>query len=83
LLERENPMTDRQLFYRLVSAGTIAKTESEYKQTVVRLLGQMRLAGILPFDWIADNTRWMRKPRTYSSMEQMLRNCAKTYRRAV
>ena len=38
LLAEENPMTVRQVFYRLVSMRVIDKTEAEY-QTVVRLLG--------------------------------------------
>jgi hypothetical protein len=76
-------MTVRQLFYRLVSQGVIAKTEAEYKQTVIRLTGQMRLAGRIPFGWIADNTRWMRKPRTHSSLEEALEHTARTYRRSV
>jgi len=83
VLEGDNPMTVRQVFYQLVSRGVIAKTEAEYKQTVVRLLTTMRRAGELPFGWISDNTRWMRKPRSYSSMNDMLRFTAKTYRRAL
>src|SRR3954452_13666185 len=59
VLRQDQPMTVRQVFYRLVSAGAIAKTEAEYKTTVVRLLGEMRLDGQVPFGWIADNTRWM------------------------
>ena len=83
LLRDDNPMTIRQLFYRLVSLGTIAKTETEYKTTVIRLLGEMRRAGEVPFGWIADNTRWMRKPPTHSSLGGFLRRSAETYRRAV
>src|SRR5271157_4662294 len=64
----DRPMTVRQLFYRLVSQGVIAKTEAEYKSTVVRLVGEMRLDHSIPFSWIADNTRWMRKPDTYSGL---------------
>jgi hypothetical protein len=82
-LYRDHPMTVRQLFYRLVSNGTIAKTEAEYKSTVVRLTAEMRLAGLIPFGWIADNTRWMRKPRTHSSLEDALEQTARTYRRSV
>jgi hypothetical protein len=76
-------MTVRQVFYRMVVQEVIAKLESEYKSTVVRLLTDMRLAGEIPFRWIADNTRWMRKPRTYSDVEQALRRTAETYRRSV
>jgi hypothetical protein len=82
-LKEDAPMTVRQVFYRLVSNGVIAKSEAEYKSTVVRLLGEMRRAGEIPFGWIADNTRWMRKPDTHRSLESMLRNTAEGYRRQV
>jgi hypothetical protein len=83
VLQADNPMTVRQGFCQLVSRGAIAKTEGEHKQTVVRLLTIMRQAGDLPFGWIADNTRWMRKPRTYASMQDMLALTAQTYGRAI
>lgn len=79
----DQPMTVRQVFYRLVSEGVIPKTEAEYKQTVCRLLGIMRKRDELPYDWIADNTRWMRKPRTYDSLKSMLTLTQDTYRRAL
>ena len=36
-------------------------------------LVQMRRAGELPYDWLADNTRWQRKPRTFESVQQASR----------
>ena len=83
LLAGEHPMTVRQVFYRMVALGAIEKTDGEYKRTVGRLLLDMRLAGELPFGWIADNTRWMRKPRTYAGWESALQFTAQTYRRAL
>jgi hypothetical protein len=83
LLLEEQPATDRQVFYRIETTGLIAKTEAEYNGTVIRLLSKMRLAGQLPWHWIADNSRWMRKPSTYSSLEEMLRRSAQAYRRSV
>ena len=83
LLEAENPMTVRQVFYRMVSLGVIEKSEAAYKGTVCRLLALMRRERVLPFGWISDNTRWMRKPDTYSGMESALEYTARTYRRAL
>jgi hypothetical protein len=83
LVAAEEPMTVRQVFYRLVSAGLIAKTEAEYKQTVCRLLAKMRLEGELPFYWIADNTRWTRKPASYDGVKDILAITAQAYRRAL
>jgi hypothetical protein len=83
LLEADNPMTNRQVFYRLVSAGVIEKTESAYKSLVCRKLADLRRDGTIPYGWIADNTRWMRKPRSYSSVEDMLAATSSSYRRAL
>jgi hypothetical protein len=83
IIAMDNPMTVRQVFYRMVAAGAINKTETEYKSTVVRLLGEMRRSGDLPFSWIADNTRLMRKPKSHTSLDAALRLTAETYRRAL
>ncbi|MEP7105869.1 MAG: hypothetical protein ABI838_08485 [Chloroflexota bacterium] len=83
IVAENQPVTVRQVFYRMVSAGLIAKSEGEYNGTVGRLLRDLRLEGAIPFGWIADNTRWMRKPTTYGSVEDALRQTARYYRRAV
>lgn len=83
ILFEQQPMTVRQVFYQAVTRGMIDKTEREYKGTVVRLLGEMRIGGRVPFGWIADSTRWMRKPNTWSSLEACLKSTAKHYRRSV
>lgn len=75
--------TVRQIYYQMVSRGLIAKTEAEYNGTVVRLLSEMRKERILPFNLIADNTRWMRKPRTFSGLESYLEHGSRAYRRAM
>ena len=80
MLSVENPMTLRQLFYRLVSDGTIGKKETEYK-SLANLTKNMRMSGELPFEWFADNTRWQRKPRSYSSLERGVEIFAEAYRR--
>jgi hypothetical protein len=76
-------MTVRQVYYQLVTLGVIEKTEQEYKGTVCRLLAEMRRDGTLPYHKIADNTRWMRKPDTFSGLEEMLSLTHQTYRRAI
>ncbi|MEK6328669.1 MAG: hypothetical protein AABM66_14265 [Actinomycetota bacterium] len=72
VLAQDHPMTVRQVFYQLTAGGVIAKTEAEYNGTVCRLLGEMRRSGEIPYEWLADATRWMRKPTTYSSIESAL-----------
>jgi hypothetical protein len=83
VLEDDHPQTVRQVFYRLTSVGAIEKTEAEYKGTVCRLLADMRRDATVPYGWLADSTRWMRRPETYSSMEEALQRTAATYRRSL
>ena len=82
VLEEIQPATVRQLYYQLVSRGVIPKTEAAYKD-LVRNLTLMRRAKEIPFRWLADNTRWMRKPTTYSSLKDMLEREREFYRRAL
>jgi hypothetical protein len=81
ILEQDHPQTVRQVFYALTVRGVIKKIEGEYQQTVIRLLVDMRESGEIPFDWIADNTRWMRKPATFVGLDSCLNNTARAYRR--
>jgi hypothetical protein len=81
ILEESNPQTVRQVYYALTVKGAIAKTETEYQRTVVRLLVEMRERGNIPFEWIADNTRWQRKPSSFTGIEACLKATAESYRR--
>jgi hypothetical protein len=83
ILAKQHPATVRGVFYQAVGRGLVAKTESEYKNTIIRSLGIMRRAGELPYGWIADETRWMRKPASYTSLADMLAQSARLYRRAL
>lgn len=73
------PYTVRQAYYQMSVQGKVPKTESGY-DVVQRELLKMRRAGTLPYSAIADNTRWMRKPKSYSSMEEALLAAARSYR---
>jgi hypothetical protein len=81
ILEKDHPMTARQVFYRMVTAGLIPKTEREYKQTVCRLLTVLRREGAVPYGYIADHTRWQRKQATYDSMQDAISYWTRSYRR--
>jgi hypothetical protein len=81
ILGADNPQTVRQTFYAATVVGVVEKEEREYKGTVDRLLVEMREDGTIPFEWIADNTRWQRKPSTFVGLEHCLNSCAELYRR--
>ena len=76
------PMTVRQVFYQATVRGIVEKAESGYAK-VQNDLTLMRWAGELPYAWLADNTRWQRKPITYSSVEAALERTAQLYRKAL
>jgi hypothetical protein len=81
-LKAHYPQTVRQVFYQMVVKGVVPKDDGPRGYgTVQRLLVEMRMDGSVPFSWIADNTRWMRKPRTFTGPEQAARHTAATYRR--
>jgi hypothetical protein len=82
LAEEHQPLTVRSGFYLYGTRGFVEKTERGYKQ-VQRDLLALRRAGRMPYDWISDSTRWMRKPRTYSSKEDALLALSSSYRRAL
>ena len=75
-------MTVRQVFYQATVAGIVEKSEAGYNKVQTDLV-QMRKAGALRYDWLADNTRWQRKPNTFDSVEQALQETASLYRKAL
>ncbi|MEO1498758.1 MAG: hypothetical protein AAFV43_16555 [Planctomycetota bacterium] len=77
------PLTVRQAFYRLVVLGFIEKTQRAYKNTLIPQMKKMREDGELPFDWIVDNTRLMRKPRSFVDLGDMLRQQQRFYRKNI
>jgi hypothetical protein len=80
IVDEQKPMTVRQVFYQATVRGIVEKAETGYDK-VQRDLVEMRRDGMLPYGWLADNTRWQRKPTTYGSIEQALRETARLYRR--
>jgi len=76
------PMTVRQVFYQATVHGLVEKAESGYSKVQTDLT-LMRRAGDLSYDWLADNTRWQRKPTTFDSVEEALQETARLYRKAL
>ena len=76
------PMTVRQVFYQATVAGVVDKTEAGYAKVQTDLVA-MRRAGKLPYHWLADSTRWQRKPITFGSIEEALQDTARLYRKSL
>jgi hypothetical protein len=82
IVEEIEPRGVRQAFYQTVARGLMDRTDADYDK-VQRALVAMRRAGRVPYGWIVDGTRWMRKPRSFLSLEQAVQQTAESYRRAV
>lgn len=81
-VEADKPVTLRGVFYRVVSAGAVEKTELGYRQ-VGRMLLKLRRQGIIGYDDITDGTRFLRQLQTWDDVDQMLANARVSYRRAL
>jgi hypothetical protein len=82
IISKMKPMTVRQLFYQATVRNIVEKSEAGYTKVQTDLV-QMRRAGVLPYAWLTDNTRWQRKPCTFSSVQQALNETARFYRKAL
>jgi hypothetical protein len=74
-------MTVRQVFYALTTRGVVPKDEARGYRPVQEQVLRMRRDGVLPWAFIADNTRWIRKPNTYDHLDDALHVVERTYRR--
>ncbi|MGI9084729.1 MAG: hypothetical protein ACR2FE_05480 [Aeromicrobium sp.] len=65
-----------------MSAGAVEKSEKAYS-AVQREVLKLRRSGALPYEWIADGTRWHIKNQSWSGVEQALADASSSYRRAL
>ena len=77
---QEPPVTVRQMFYRMAALGVVDKAESGYRKVQYDLTN-MRRAGEIPFGYIADNTRWVRRPDAYDNLRAAMHDMWRYYRR--
>src|SRR6476660_2832412 len=82
--EEHGPVTVRQLYYQAEVNGLpgIDKTDKGYCKIQQQVLN-LRRAGLLDYEHISDMTRWMRKPRSFDSVEEALADTARVYRKAL
>lgn len=76
IVEDFTPMTVRQAFYQV----TVRRSENGYDK-VQEALRYRRRRGVIPYGWIADNTRWQCKPITYSNPIAVFKSAARLYRK--
>ncbi len=81
LTERYERMTVRGIFYALVGQGMVPKDDTAGYRPVQRQVLALRREGLLPWEFVADGTRWVRQAITFDGVDDALREVARSYRR--
>ncbi len=75
------PATVRQVFYQAVVRGLVPKDETEGYRLVQRRLLSLRERGTIPYGWITDNARIVRRRARWQSPDEFAREAAARYRK--
>lgn len=81
IVEAVQPVTGRGVGYKLFTAGLIPSMATKDMQRVYRLLKEARERGLIPWEWIVDETRELERVSTWDDPEQYARCVAQSYRR--
>jgi hypothetical protein len=79
--EAAQPITGRGIGYKLFTAGLIPSMSRNEMQRVYRLLKEAREEGIVPWNWIVDETREIERVSTWDNPADYARCVAQSYRR--
>jgi len=81
VVEEQQPMTVRSVFYRAVSAGIYPDTSERHYRQCQQIVLKLRRRNVLSFDWIVDSTRRRLKPSSWSGLDDYQEAVAASYRR--
>jgi hypothetical protein len=80
ILQREQPITLRGLFYRLISAGMQVNTPAEYDR-LGDVMTRLREDGDVPMKWIVDHVRIRLSKPAWSGLEDFGESVRQSYRK--
>lgn len=72
-------LTLRQLYYQFVARGLLANKQANYKM-LGEVLSSGRRNGLVDWDAIVDRTRFLRRPPSWTSPQDILSSCANQYK---
>src|SRR5262249_51494174 len=75
------PITGRGIGYKLFTAGLIPSVERANMQRVYRLLKEGREQGLIPWEWIVDETRELERIPTWDNPEEYVQAVHRSYKR--
>jgi hypothetical protein len=80
IVEAAQPITGRGVGYKLFIRRLIASMATGDMQRVYRLLKEAREQGIIPWEWIVDETRCIERPPTWSNPQAFASAACRGYR---
>lgn len=83
LIREYRPLTKRQLFYLAVVRALVRKTQGDYKDVVCDLGVKLCREGAVDWDDIVDETRWVIKVETRTSLSAWVEESIGLYRRDI
>jgi len=81
IAETAQPINGRGVGYKLFTAGRIPGMDRNTMQGVYRLLREAREEGIIPWEWIVDETRELEIASSWDQPERFARDVISQYRR--
>ena len=81
IIRQDPPMTVRQVFYQATVRGLVPKHETKGYRVVQRRLVTLREEGIVPYGWITDNARLVRRLNRWENQQAFAQEAALLYRR--
>ncbi|MFL6799239.1 MAG: hypothetical protein ACJ8F3_17700 [Xanthobacteraceae bacterium] len=79
--EAAQPITGRGIGYKLFTAGFIPSMTKSDMQRVYRLLKEARERGMIPWEWIVDETRELERCSSWSDPARYVQAVHRSYRR--
>src|SRR5436190_15765351 len=81
IAEATQPITGRGVGYKLFTMGLIPSMSQADMQRVYRLLKEAREEGIIPWEYIVDETRGLERTPSWDNPKAFARAAASSYRR--
>ena len=81
IIEAAQPITGRGVGYKLFVRKLIPSMKTGEMQKVYRLLKEARERGLIPWDWIVDESRELEKTASWDDPDEFTRSMINTYRR--
>jgi len=81
IAEATQPITGRGIGYKLFTMGLMPSMENKHIKKVYRLLKEARERGMIPWEWIVDETRELEKSYGFKNAHDYIRSVQHGYHR--